>query len=427
MKAMNHSVPVYHHFGISGSTKGEVGIELEVIGSGLPSAFQKTTAWQQKVDGSVKVRKGEVAFEYVMKQPVGRVKFISTVKELLEEFQAVKAKVAEGRISNSNHVHINAQQLTLQQVYTWLSVYFIFEELLCRWAGEDRVSNLFCLRARDAEGLILMLRKAASEDAFSGFTQAKQYRYSAVNVTSLSKFGSLEFRALRGTCDVEVIENWVNTLLCIKDKSLEYKNPVHVLEDFSRRSPIGFIRHIIPEGLRNFMYHQTDFQDVMYEGARLVQDFAFATKWQDEPFKVPEKPKLKAQPFSEMTTDGGLGVSTFTPGDWDLQNGGTITSAPAPATSNVVALNLNMNFIAWVEPGTGSSMYLYNPVHHFGGQWNAHVFKLKQATISNYITTPGRYVGFKDVGHGLKKLAILQEGTNQVLIWMTKNNVEEVH
>lgn len=300
-----HSLPVCSYFGVPSNTEGEVGLELEVIGKQIPmSGFHKTKLWKIHPDGSIKPRVGENAIEYVLAAPLARDRVPGALNELHAEFEVFRSQIAEDRISNSVHVHINAQTLTIQQVYTWLALYFIFEDLLVRWAGPDRVGNLFCLRARDAEGLIRMLKASAETDDFGIFNQTA-YRYAAANVVSLTKFGSLEFRALRGTVDRPTIQLWVDTLLAIKDKSLEYKNPTEVLADFSMRSTIGMANHVLPPQMRNYMLMQSDFPDAMYNGARLAQDFAFATLWEDKPVPLevtaPPKKKRGSGPF--MTVD----------------------------------------------------------------------------------------------------------------------------
>lgn len=290
---LKHQYPIHQIFSVPGNAKGEIGIELETIGKRLPlDHFHETNLWKIVPDQSVKPRPGEEAREYVLRQPIGRAKVEQALTELLNEFKLHNSEVAEGRLSNSTHIHINAQQLTMVQVYTWLTLYFIFEELLVRWAGEDRIGNLFCLRAKDAEGLIHLLKTCAKQDEFQSF-KLNSYRYAAANVVALTKYGSLEFRALRGTANKDVLLLWINTLLAIKDKALEYRDPVAVLADFSQRSCLGMIRHVLPLDMQNFVLTQRDVIDVMYEGARLAQDFVFATKWKTDKVEPQDiKPKV---------------------------------------------------------------------------------------------------------------------------------------
>lgn len=304
-----HSFPIHHIFGKLGNTKGEVGIELETIGKRLPNEFQETRLWKAEQDNSVKPRSGEMALEYVLLQPVGRIKVSQALQELKKEWDRSKAEIAEGRLSNSTHIHINAQQMTMQQVATWMALYYLFEEILVRWAGDDRIGNLFCLRGKDADGMIKMLSRAFSKESFDQFS-LKTYRYSALNVCALAKYGSLEFRALRGTGDISVIQAWIETLLAIKDASLNYKNPVDVVTKFNIQSPFGTCVAVLPEPIRTFALGQKDLTEIMADGAQMVNEFAFSTKWDDNPQKVPEPSKdLNKKRMYTLDSVSGFPVS----------------------------------------------------------------------------------------------------------------------
>jgi len=319
----------------------------------------------------------------------------------------VKSEVAEDRASNSVHVHINAQGLTMQQVLTWLAVYFIFEEQLVRWAGPHRIGNLFCLRARDAEGLIQMIRKAVKEDDFSYFSD-DNYRYAAANVMALTKFGSLEFRALRGTVKKDVIQQWVDTLLSIKDKSLEYKDPIAVLADFSRRSPLGFTNHILPFPMSRFMLHQQDFQESLYDGARLVQDFAFQTEWQSRPSDKPKDLSPKKKTTIQPTW-----------GSFNDQIGGTIfqhttTQQPYTIHQSFIGIILqNHNGALKQQPTSPGETYSQ--------------IQIKELLVVSLMAAGNRKIGWRgwvDPGgeSTQNRLAILSTGSNGLVRWIDEGD-----
>ncbi len=268
---------------------GEVGLELETIGIRLPVAFQETKLWTVHNDASVRVRRGETALEYVLIQPVSRSKVIPALEELHKEFQLINAEPAEDRLSNSVHVHFNAQKLTMQQVYTWLTLWFIFEDLLVEHAGPDRVGNLFCLRAKDAEFLIRQLVIDAKQDRFGHLAEVDDLKYAAVNVTTLAKYGSLEFRALRGTTNIGVIQEWLELLYCIKDAALKFESPLAVVTDFSYRGPAGLVNYVFTENLLNVIKTKRNWRERMFEGVRIAQDLAYSTKWENYIPKPGEK------------------------------------------------------------------------------------------------------------------------------------------
>ena len=250
--------------------KGEVGIEVEVEGRNLPKAPQ--SYWVHHPDHSLR---GAENAEYVLKQPCRRT---SVTKFLIYLDKFLKAKGAKIDESNrtSVHVHVNMADKSLVQCYNYIILYLIFEDLLTNIAGESRRGNLFCLRARDAEFFV---------DVLAGYAKARKFnpdpeklRYTSINVCAMTKFNSLEFRALRGTTDPKIITDWVELLLAIKDASLLYQFPDQILGDFSVLGPDDFVRKVFPEHVPLFL-QQANYHNMMWEGARLVQEIVYATDW----------------------------------------------------------------------------------------------------------------------------------------------------
>lgn len=399
-KIKNHSYPISHIFG-NRIQKGEVGIEIETIGKNLPGEMQETHKWAIHPDDSVKGRPGEQVSEYVLSKPLKRDKVAEALDDLHKEFERCKSTIAEDRISNSVHVHINAQELSVQQVYTWLTLYYIFEELLIRWAGTSRIGNLFCLRAKDAEGVIQMLAKAAKDDAYSAFG-LNEYRYASANVCALAKYGSLEFRALRGTVNRQVILDWIDILLSIKDVSLEYKNPAEVLADMSKRSCFGLINKVIPLRHRPFFYSHTDFQDSMYDGARLAQDYAHVVEWANK-IEVPEKPKRGQQAMYNTIDSALFTQAPISIPNWDE----SIATAPTPLVAIPRFFNGTMS-------GTSPMACLFQRTlisepHHS--------IRIKRAYL-DYIRSNGWTVKWMNSGGtgGKKALGVVRVTTNGTVL-----------
>lgn len=109
--------------------------------------------------------------------------------------------------------------------------------------------------------------------------QEDAYRYSAINMTSLQKYGSIEFRALPTPKDLRTISIWTKLLLRIKDKSLLYEEAKHMVEGLSQIGPLAFIRSIFGDTLVKHL-DLTDAEELLMEGVRRVQDVAY-TKFKD--------------------------------------------------------------------------------------------------------------------------------------------------
>ena len=178
-------------------TKGDVGLEIEVEGTNLPLHVEGFTRVH---DGSLR---GPETGEYIFASPCNLRETKKRLKNLLTEYEN-HATIIDTSYRTSTHVHINMQEDDMVTVYNMIILYLIFEDYLVKYCGEDREGNLFCLRMRDAEALLPMLLRAASSRSWSALSN-EWLRYAAINVCALSKFGSLEFRSMRGTDDLDAI------------------------------------------------------------------------------------------------------------------------------------------------------------------------------------------------------------------------------
>ena len=128
----------------------------------------------------------------------------------------------------SIHVHVNVSDMEVKEWFTFLFLWVLYEDALIHFCGEERKGNLFCLSSRDAEGLLFKLEEFARDGQIYEFND--NYRYSAVNTTASVKYGSLEFRSMRGTLDIEVLNKWLSTLYCLRQKAIEIGSPALLID-----------------------------------------------------------------------------------------------------------------------------------------------------------------------------------------------------
>lgn len=262
-------------------TEGEVGIEIEAEGTDLPG---NPLGWVVEHDGSLrgpdKNRTNDLshACEYVLPAPVARDK----VKEVLHNLEAAYEE-NDSQVANSyrcsTHVHINVQELHMNQVYNFIVLYAMFEEFLVQYCGEERVGNLFCLRFQDAEAVIPALIYSARYGHFRHLGSDK-LRYSALNVASMAKYGSLEFRAMRGTREMEEIETWVKLLLCLKDTAVKYERPQDLVAEMSVLGAEGLARKTFGDLVNNLPLEH-DWEEIVWRNMREVQDLAYCSPWEN--------------------------------------------------------------------------------------------------------------------------------------------------
>lgn len=261
----------------------EVGIEIEMEGTNLTPP--NLNYWDVKHDGSLR---GPEAVEYVLRTPASRNRVKARLQYLKNELKKNKAVLAPSERCGI-HVHINCLDLSIEDVYKFMTMFLLFENLFVRWCGKSREGNLFCLRAMDAEYILPMLIKAKN---MYGFYQlhSDNLRYSAMNVTALKKFGSLEFRAMATGPDLEEIHKWVRMLLRLKDKSLSYDSEQQFLEEFSQDGGRAFAHKIMGPHHYERLFC-SDMDQLMEEGARLAQHLAYSPIEPEEKAQIEEKYK----------------------------------------------------------------------------------------------------------------------------------------
>lgn len=242
---------------------GEIGIEIELEGKNVGQINAR--GWSNEADGSLR---GESA-ELVLRVPVDR----EEVREYLDRVTAGIKKASAVPVDTGRagvHVHVNVQELTVKELFNLICGYLIFEVPLTRFCGGHREGNLFCLRARDAEQLISVIVRSLREKNF--WEYADNIRYAALNLSSLAKYGSLEFRAMRSTVDMDCIHKWVTYITKIKDWSKQFNDPQEIIQEFSIQGPQQIFSFLRDEGL------EAEDAD-LYEGVRYAQQIAYSTDW----------------------------------------------------------------------------------------------------------------------------------------------------
>lgn len=248
---------------------GDVGIEIECEGHNFNPGGDGVF-WKGVADGSLR---GE-SMEYVLVAPI----LYADVKKALSSLKRVFAD--NGTILNQSyrtsvHVHMNFSKNTVIETVNFITMYYIFEELLFDIAGSERSGNLFCLKASDAEYIVNYIKDILKGARAWHDLSSDYIRYAAMNLKALCDHGSIEFRGFRGTDDFDSIEEWVQILKEIKDFSLKYKNPQEICLEFSRKSPIGFVNECFSAPIARKISALPGMYERLYEGVRVAQDIAY--------------------------------------------------------------------------------------------------------------------------------------------------------
>lgn len=270
------------------------GLELELEGRNVAMDGAAVRGWTQHRDGSLR---GE-SIEYVFANPAPYEDSQARVKSLFKKFHENKVALRNS-YRCSTHMHINMGDKPVSKLFNMFVVFTIIEELLeAHMAGEGREGNLFCLMNRDAEQTIKLFSDSLEAQSFAAFHN--DLRYAAMNLASLNKFGTVEFRSMRGADDAESVQIWLTMLHELYDFVVnKMAGPVELIESMSRLGHREWLANIFSEDvLRRLLetWGERDLSASLYEGARLVQVLCY--RWDEAlrevPVVVPKKPVVAA-------------------------------------------------------------------------------------------------------------------------------------
>lgn len=202
-------------------------------------------AWKGVIDNSLR----NFGVEYVLKQPHS---YEGTLRAI-DEFSSYTKDVPfiQDAPGTSVHVHINMQDEQVLTLFTYITTWVLFENLLVEFSGETRRSNLFALPSRCAHQNIIDYKRIL--DQFCQGTRGNVFhapeshsKYSALNVAPLSKLGSIEIRTLRGTTDPKILKQWVTILNDILIYSRENK-PSDLLRTYHKNGAAGVINSVFSD------------------------------------------------------------------------------------------------------------------------------------------------------------------------------------
>jgi hypothetical protein len=244
---------------------GTYGVEVEVGGTNLPL---NVPGWHITRDGSIKG--SNESLEYVFKSPYSFKKSLEIIDILYNYFERFDTVVDDNDTAGV-HVHVNMQNYTINQLFTFIVIYHILEIPLLKFCGDHRSGNHFCLRAVDAEAIIDLYYDILNTRNFKHLND--NYRYASINLVSLKKFGSIELRGMRTSRDRNDLKNWLLIIDRIATSAKKYKDPLEVMIAISGDSYINFAKHILQEDFM-FIANQDNLEENIKTGLRLIQPIA---------------------------------------------------------------------------------------------------------------------------------------------------------
>lgn len=223
-----------------------VGIEIEAEGFDelCIEDFNETESsrwWHTKPDGSL--RNEGVEFCSV-------VMFGKTVVDALE---AVRPSLSRCDINwrAGIHVHVDVRELSVNELGRVCSLYGMLERLIFAWEGNNRQDSNFCVPwyiCNDAAAALGEIINASGKA--QGAVNSYQFRalnrlgkYSALNVVPVTTQGSIEFRMMQTTDDLDKILDFVNICTTIVGVCKQVEDsPLNLL---STMGPESFLRDFL--------------------------------------------------------------------------------------------------------------------------------------------------------------------------------------
>lgn len=200
------------------NTEGLFGVEIECEGERLQPVTDAN--WNTVDDGSLRGRFPDSRCEWVMAKPMSEARTIQALEKLIEFQRANRAKF-DFSFRTSTHVHVNVQDLEWEEYLAMIYTYLLIEEPLMDFCGEGRKCNRFCLRLQDSEEIVDIISNMiyVGERSIKAIRE-NDLRYAAINIGATRKYGSLEFRGMRGTLDINILKPWIKALGNLKTFSI---------------------------------------------------------------------------------------------------------------------------------------------------------------------------------------------------------------
>lgn len=256
-----------------------IGVEVEVenVKQDVESMAERRDLlklWDIHPDGSLR----DHGLEFTTHGPLFGDDLDGAIDNLITLAHKMKWKGSE---RTGIHIHMDMRDCDQTELILLSCLYSICEKPLFHWIGEHRLENIYCLpwfRAQDNLKYVAALGQVQGEGVPD--IVGKLQRYSALNLASLGKYATVEFRHMDTRLDTQRIKSWINLLMCMKkyarDFYKDHDNAQQLLATFSGLGPKGFAEAVFEKHLPSLDYEGME-QD-LWDGLLIAQDLAVLYK-----------------------------------------------------------------------------------------------------------------------------------------------------
>lgn len=199
-------------------------VEFEIPRDSSHHEMSNVRGWAKHSDGSL-----QYGVEYVLTSPL----YGDDLTRAIYSFFNAEFALARNTTS-STHIHIDMteKETTLSSLQTLLSIVYVLEPAIFHIVDPSREWCGYTNPLESADVGVLASLMAGDGDKFSTGTGSIGSRYYGVNVQSLAKFGSLEFRYFPTATSSSELIGWVKLVQCIKLASLTMGESREVIDMF---------------------------------------------------------------------------------------------------------------------------------------------------------------------------------------------------
>ena len=260
---------------------GDLGLELEVEAKNKLPVIN-TASWTSAEDHSL--RNG---LEYVSNGPFNVVGKRLKIKSLIEKIDKPEYGLIRDSHRTSFHVHKNVLSYDVVEAWTAIDAFWLVENLLLELCHPERKGNLFCLRIKDAEGIIEdAVNDCKSKNPFFSFNQ-EQHKYGALNLGVVTRYGSIEVRPKHGTIDVEELDEWSTAVNDVCENARKnFTNPANLLDIYFRRGWRHIVTVLFSDPVRTKLLAIRNGGELVEENALRILSVAYSQSWDQYRLKI---------------------------------------------------------------------------------------------------------------------------------------------
>jgi hypothetical protein len=253
------------------------GIELEY--ENLPMPYEGPDMWELTGDGSLR----NDGIEFVS-MPLSRdqvAEALDTARDFLQ------GTTADPSPRCGIHVHLNMRGRTIGELFSFNTAYVLMEPSIFQHFCPDRVSSSFCVPFVENSHMISRAHESIQLARASRMLTPLQplvntSKYSALNMSSLPRFGTVEVRSLPSTLDFRLLRRWITMLTRLYDASVRYNDPTRVVALYDGLGIQGF-----QDTFLNFRVNVPQrTQARAYQAASIIAGYAEPT-WQELHWNAP--------------------------------------------------------------------------------------------------------------------------------------------